>query len=427
MDRDTFSHATKFFRDYSGLPRGASGQLHEHVDYIEKPEIFTYADFFKDYLIPNDPCVFSAKFTEGWGSRRNWVTPDGKPNFEYLLRTFGEAVVPVANCDVKEYNSNPKEHLKLKEYISYWKEHIKKNYRSPRGCLYLKDWHLHRAFPEQDVYTTPIYFSSDWLNEYWDAIAVDDYRFVYMGPKGSWTPFHADVFRSYSWSANICGKKKWLVFPPGQEEFLRDRHGHLPFDITAPDLKKSHLYPRYAQSSPPVEIIQEAGEVVFIPSGWHHQVYNLEDTISINHNWVNGCNVAIMWSFLQDELAAVQREIREWKDSMEDWHLQCQVLMKSYTGIDYKEFYNLLKIIAENRIYVLENHHPEEGASRHCYRAAISGLGMLHAVFDLKRTAKVLTSLNANEEFKKLNPEKLVPPPQALLHRLKAAIDTALL
>lgn len=43
-----------------------------------------------------------------------------------------------------------------------------------------------RAFPEQDVYTTPVYFSSDWLNEYWDAIAVDDYRFVYMGPKGSW-------------------------------------------------------------------------------------------------------------------------------------------------------------------------------------------------------------------------------------------------
>ncbi|CAI5789204.1 JmjC domain-containing protein [Podarcis lilfordi] len=427
MDRDTFAYSTKFFRDYSGPTRGASCQSHEHVDYIEKPEIFTYADFFKDYLIPNDPCVFSAKFTEGWGSRRKWVTPDGKPNFEYLLRTFGEAVVPVANCDVKEYNSNPKEHLKLKEYISYWREHIKKSYRSPRGCLYLKDWHLHRAFLEQDVYTTPIYFSSDWLNEYWDAISVDDYRFVYMGPKGSWTPFHADVFRSYSWSANICGKKKWLVFPPGQEEFLRDRHGHLPFDITAPDLKKSNLYPRYAQSSPPVEIIQEAGEIVFIPSGWHHQVYNLEDTISINHNWVNGCNVAIMWSFLQDELAAVQREIREWRDSMEDWHLQCQVLMKSYTGIDYKEFYNFLKIIAENRIYVLENHHSEEDASKHSYRAAISGLGMLHAVFDLKRTAKVLTSLNANEEFKKLNPETLSPPPQALLHRLKAAIDTALL
>lgn len=57
--------------------------------------------------------------------------------------------------------------------------------------LYFSETHVAhfiflRAFPEQDVYTTPVYFSSDWLNEYWDAIAVDDYRFVYMGPKGSW-------------------------------------------------------------------------------------------------------------------------------------------------------------------------------------------------------------------------------------------------
>lgn len=30
------------------------------------------------------------------------------------------------------------------------------------------------------------------------------------------TPFHADVFRSFSWSANICGRKKWIFYPPGE-------------------------------------------------------------------------------------------------------------------------------------------------------------------------------------------------------------------
>lgn len=34
-----------------------------------------------------------------------------------------------------------------------------------------------------------------------------DYRFVYLGPAGSWTPLHADVLRSYSWSANVAGRK----------------------------------------------------------------------------------------------------------------------------------------------------------------------------------------------------------------------------
>jgi hypothetical protein len=43
-----------------------------------------------------------------------------------------------------------------------------------------------------------------------------------------------------------------------------------------------------------IEVIQEAGEVIFVPSGWHHSVENLDDTISINHNWFNGFNIA--WS-----------------------------------------------------------------------------------------------------------------------------------
>lgn len=66
------------------------------------------------------------------------------PRWAERVYVAGEAVVPVANCDAKEYNCNPKEQLKLKDYINYWKEHIKKSYRSARGCLYLKDWHLQR-------------------------------------------------------------------------------------------------------------------------------------------------------------------------------------------------------------------------------------------------------------------------------------------
>lgn len=50
-----------------------------------------------------------------------------------------------------------------------------------------------------------------------------------------------------------------------------------------------------------------------------------EDTISINHNWVNGCNLANMWHFLQQELCAVQQEVSEWRDTMPDWHHHCQV------------------------------------------------------------------------------------------------------
>lgn len=94
------------------------------------------------------------------------------------------------------------------------------------------------------------------------------------------TPFHADVFRSYSWSANICGRKKWLLYPPGQEDFLRDTHGNLPYDVTSTELQDRGLYPHSEEACQPLEIIQEAGEIIFVPSGWHHQVYNLVRTVN---------------------------------------------------------------------------------------------------------------------------------------------------
>ena len=44
----------------------------------------------------------------------------------------------------------------------------------------------------------------------------DDYKFVYVGPEKSWTPFHSDVFGSFSWSANIVGTKRWIFVHPGE-------------------------------------------------------------------------------------------------------------------------------------------------------------------------------------------------------------------
>ena len=49
-----------------------------------------------------------------------------------------------------------------------------------------------------------------------------------------------------------------------------------------------------------------------------------EDTISINHNWINGCNIMTCWRFLQSSLVEVQKQIEEWKDT-EGWAAQCQV------------------------------------------------------------------------------------------------------
>nr|XP_055189735.1 2-oxoglutarate and iron-dependent oxygenase JMJD4 isoform X3 [Nyctereutes procyonoides] len=378
MDRETRVFAESYFRGLRGRPAGGVGASPGRVDFIERPDSFSYADFFKGYLLPNVPCVFSSAFTEGWGSRRHWVTAAGKPDFEHLLRKYGEVVVPVANCGVREYNSNPKEQMLLRDYIGYWKDYIQGGCSSPRGCLYLKDWHLCRS------------------------------------------PFHADIFRSFSWSVNICGRKKWFFFPPGQEEALRDCHGGLPYDVTSPALLDSQLYPMREHCSPPLEVTQEAGEMVFVPSGWHHQVHNLDDTISINHNWVNGCNLANMWHFLQQELLAVQQEVSEWRDTMPDWHQHCQVIMRSCSGINFEEFYHFLKIIAERRLLLLAKGmgHGEVEDSQDTW------LGRQQAAFDVSRIAEVLASVVAHPDFQRLDTSMFSLQPEELLQQLEEVMVT---
>ena len=59
-------------------------------------------------------------------------------------------------------------------------------------------------------------------------------------------------------------------------------------------------------------------------SGWHHQVRNLEPTISINHNWCNAHTLPRMWGHLQHELGLVQAELADCTD-MPDWEGHCQV------------------------------------------------------------------------------------------------------
>ncbi|XP_015182352.1 PREDICTED: jmjC domain-containing protein 4 isoform X2 [Polistes dominula] len=282
-----------------------------------------------------------------------WVSGDA-PNFEYLTKMFGRTMVPVYDCQAKYYNSQFKKKMKMEDFMEYWVKYKEKDYIADMPLLYLKDWHCSQEFKHVKFYEVPYYFASDWLNEYFIAKQElnDDYMFVYMGPKGTWTPLHKDVFQSYSWSANIVGRKRWLFIPPKEEEQFYDVHGNLVYDVFSDDLKNRKLYKNYDEKNVKyIEVIQEPGEIMFVPSGWHHQVWNLEDTISINHNWINGCNINIMWLHLKTSLISIMKEVDDVKD-MDDWPKHCQLLLeinhgmfdKIKTGLRYaNDYLNIVK------------------------------------------------------------------------------------
>ena len=135
-----------------------------------------------------------------------------------------------------------------------------------------------RFEPFVSSYKTPDYFKSDWLNEYCLGEAKSDYRFVYLGPKNSKTPIHRDVLASHSWSANVTGKKLWHFWAPDKGEMIREHIGEYVEDG---EILENTTF----------TVVQETGETIFVPSGWYHQVANLQETVSINHNWINSGRV----------------------------------------------------------------------------------------------------------------------------------------
>ena len=99
----------------------------------------------------------------------------------------------------------------------------------PVSSWYLKDWHGAGLFPSiLGDYPVPIPFTDDWMNDYlrhrYGATdATRDYRFVYLGPRGTRTGLHADVLRSYSWSVNLAGRKRWRLLHPSLSRLVQDR------------------------------------------------------------------------------------------------------------------------------------------------------------------------------------------------------------
>jgi hypothetical protein len=340
---------------------------------VEKRSGLSYDDFFKNYLVPNKPVIITDLHTN-FLCTQHWTKLDNnvrRPNFEYLSQNFGASKINVAQCNEQQYNDQKRLPMNFQEYITYWKTRIEQRNNCPKqehesdtdedtcpksrdyldaSLLYLKDWHLIQQYPQHDVYILPVLFSEDWLNDYWDKLNLnDDYRFVYMGPKHSWTPLHSDVLRSYSWSTNICGRKLWIFFPPSQEEFFKDSHGNTVYDVLEHVDKKQ--FPNFHRCTP-IKVIQEAGETIYVPSGWFHQVHNLEDTISINHNWFNACNLDLCWNFIRADLILLEKCIEHIRDTFsEDEYLEhCQVMLRASSGIDYLEFIMLLTQIASAQL-----------------------------------------------------------------------------
>jgi histone arginine demethylase JMJD6 len=150
----------------------------------------------------------------------------------------------------------------LLEYLAYMRS------AAAEDPFYLSDWRLSQACPElADAYAVPPCFSS-WL-EHLSASVRPEFRWIYLGPAGSGTRLHTDVWDTAAWNALLSGRKAWTFF-------CRDTSGTTVF-----------------------RCVQRAGDIIFTPSGCPHAVSNLSRTLALTENFVNELNYKNVLTFLR--------------------------------------------------------------------------------------------------------------------------------
>jgi len=85
----------------------------------------------------------------------------------------------------------------------------------------------------------------------------------------------------------------------------------------------------------------------------------MEDTLSLNHNWLNACNIDRFWEHLKSELESVVQELLQWDKDMannEDFEDQCQIMLRANSGINFSGFWEFLMFILNENIKKVHNY-----------------------------------------------------------------------
>lgn len=100
---------------------------------------------------------------------------------------------------------------------------------------------------------------------------------MYLGAAGTGSALHQDVLQTHAWLALIQGNKRWVQYAP--DDFTREE-GKV-FDAFGDGaIEEDERRGRVRWTA---EV--GAGDVMFVPSLWWHQVENLTPTISITANF----------------------------------------------------------------------------------------------------------------------------------------------
>jgi histone arginine demethylase JMJD6 len=267
-------------------------------------------DFFDHYEWTESPtpCVI-LNACASWPAIKRWSLQSLEQDDELLGRLY--------KCGEDDHGKSVK--VKLRHFLKYL--HTNRD-DSP---LYIFD----SAFDEDrkakriclSDYQVPVYFADD-LFRLISESRRPPYRWFLVGPERSGTTVHIDPLGTSAWNTLVHGQKRWVLFPPHVPKSIVKGKGLVHDDEDdeavhyfmtilprikrkAASMRRHHAGGSGSSSSDSIssdydgfacyEFTQNAGETVFIPTGWWHAVLNLTHTVGVTQNFCSPRNFPAVW------------------------------------------------------------------------------------------------------------------------------------
>jgi histone arginine demethylase JMJD6 len=239
---------------------------------VQKVGDISHKEFMESFYKPGLPVIFK-NASKAWKAN-GLFTP------AYFREQFGERLTMV---NEKEYSVR-----ELFDLI----ESSTENNPAPYPCKFDIPSQLPELMPLIRPlgmhYAEPNWFESKVFPRKVFGSAIE---LFFGGPGGKFPIAHIDFFHTNAWITQLYGKKNFVVYPRGQDEFLYpNKENQLVSDVNIfnPDYEK---HPKYKNATP-ITVTVEMGETIFIPWGIWHSSESLSPSISVIFDQLNSRNFA---------------------------------------------------------------------------------------------------------------------------------------
>ncbi|KAG0027660.1 hypothetical protein BGZ82_008825 [Podila clonocystis] len=239
---------------------------------FEDYQLLDKETFYRRYGFPNRPVMLYNSGVEAWPAWKQWT-------LDALLEKYGDAPFRVSNLDGEEEPYFP---VYLRDFYQYVK------YNKDEDPLYLFDPLFADRHEELATdYQVPKYFETDFF-ALLEGKDRPPYRWMLIGPQRTGASWHTDPSGTSAWNTLLSGHKRWALYPP---HIVPPGH-----DPESPKWLSSvewylDVYPFLAPEARPIEVVQNPGQTIYVPTGWWHMVLNMDDTIAVTQNFADETNI----------------------------------------------------------------------------------------------------------------------------------------